>query len=341
MQKNLVLLKILDILKNESDADHTFSQKQIQEKLAAEYGMSVYRKTVKRNLDKLLEAGFELEYTEVPRKNSNGEESSILTDWYISRDFTDAELRLLIDGLLFSKNIPSGDCKRLVEKLTSLSNRYFKARMKHIAVMPQSMPESNSLFFTIEILDEAIEQGKKVSFHLARFGADKKLHKVQNKAGSVREYTVSPYQMAAVNSRYYLIGNTDPYENVSHYRLDGICDIQLLDEPATPMEKVKGLESRLQLDKYMAEHLFMYSGESVQVTLKADKSMIGAILDWFGMDVRFSGETGETIIANLKVNEQAMLYWAKQYSEYVEVLKPESLREKLRVAATEMQEKYK
>jgi predicted DNA-binding transcriptional regulator YafY len=341
MLTNLVLLNILDILKNESDADHKFSQKQIQEKLSAEYGMNVDRKTVKRNLDKLLDAGFELEYTEVPRKDVHGEESNILTDWYLNRDFTDSELRLLIDGLLFSKNIPSGDRKALAEKLTGLSNRYFKTRMNHITVMPENMPENNKLFLTIEILDEAIEQKKKVSFHFARFGADKKLHKAQKKDGSVMEYVVSPYQMAAVNSRYYLICNTDPHENVSHYRLDAICDIKLLEESAKPMEKVKGLENRLSLASYIDEHLYMYSGESVQVSFKADKSMIGAILDWFGMAVRFLEETDETIIASLKVNEQAMLYWAKQYSDYVEVLKPKSLRDKLREAASKMCEKYK
>ena len=53
--------------------------------------------------------------------SQNGEkelvESYILSDFYLVRDFTDAELRLLIDSLLFSKHIPHNQCKRLIEKI--------------------------------------------------------------------------------------------------------------------------------------------------------------------------------------------------------------------------------
>jgi predicted DNA-binding transcriptional regulator YafY len=341
MQSNLALLNILKILKTESDVDHKFSQKQIQEALEKEYGMKVDRKTVKRNLDKLLEAGFDLEYTEFNRKDKNGEDNSVMTDWYLNREFDDSELRLLIDGLLFSKHVPYEQRKELIEKLAGLSNRHFKKRMGHICLMPDNMPVNDQLFLTIEVLDEAISMGCKVSFQYTRYGADKKRHEILNSEGGVREYIVSPYQMVAANSRYFLICNTDPHENVSHYRLDGIYNIDLLDEPAKAMEKVEGLKNRLQLSSYMAEHLYMYSGEGVQVAFKAKKTMIGAILDWFGMDVSFSDETAEDITVRLKVHEEAMLYWAKQYSDYIEVLKPESLREKLRLAADEMLRKYK
>ena len=34
------------------------------------------------------------------------EENELWSDYYLKREFTDGELRLLIDGLLFSKHIP-------------------------------------------------------------------------------------------------------------------------------------------------------------------------------------------------------------------------------------------
>lgn len=39
-------------------------------------------------------------------KTGELEESYILSDFYLSREFTDGELRLLIDSLLFSQHIP-------------------------------------------------------------------------------------------------------------------------------------------------------------------------------------------------------------------------------------------
>ena len=99
-------MNILDILRRYSDADHRLSQKDIIEILQTEYDMVADRKAIKRNLMNLIDFGYRLEYSESIRQNKSGEEEVIYTDWYLSRDFSDAELRLLIDSLLFSKHIP-------------------------------------------------------------------------------------------------------------------------------------------------------------------------------------------------------------------------------------------
>ncbi len=41
----------------------------------------------------------------------------------------------------------------------------------------------------------------------AEYGIDKKLYPRKNDDGTVKSYTVSPYQMVATNGRYYLICN--------------------------------------------------------------------------------------------------------------------------------------
>ena len=102
----MLILNILDILKKYSDAEHRLSQKTIADILEQEYSMKVDRKAIKRNLLHLIDFGYDCEYTEVPRMGKNGEEEIVCTDWYLNREFTDPELRLLIDSLLFSKHIP-------------------------------------------------------------------------------------------------------------------------------------------------------------------------------------------------------------------------------------------
>ena len=75
-------------------------------------------------------------------------------------------------------------------------------------------------FYTIDVLDEAISKGKKVSFIYNSYGTDKKLHPKRE-----REYVINPYQMVATNGRYYLICNYDKYDTLSNYRIDRITGI--------------------------------------------------------------------------------------------------------------------
>jgi predicted DNA-binding transcriptional regulator YafY len=90
----------------------------------------------------------------------------------------------------------------------------------------------------------------------------------------------------------------------------------------------------------MAEHIYMFAGESVAVKFRAAKGIVSEIIDWFGSDVSFSNDTGETVDVRVTANEQAMVYWALQYGQYVEVLEPVGLRERVRDTAVAMVEKY-
>jgi predicted DNA-binding transcriptional regulator YafY len=262
------------------------------------------------------------------------EENIILSDFYLIRNFEDAELRLLIDSLLFSKHIPYNQCKDLVKKLEGLSSRYFHAHIKHICTMTETLPQNPELFLTIELLDEAISDGKKVSFSYLEYGTDKKQHRRLCPDGTVREYIVSPYQMAAKEGKYYLICNYDKYEDISNYRIDRIADVKILEEPVKPFETLEGAEKgRLNLAKYMAEHIYMYSSENTRVKFRIKKDWVSDIIDLFGMDVRFSDETEDRVTVTARVNELAMKQFAKNYAPDVIVLEPEWLREEVREEA--------
>lgn len=71
---------------------------------------------------------------------------------------------MLIDSVLFSGHIPHSQRKELVEKLESLSSKYFRSHMKHVLTVPDNLPENPQLFLNIELLGEAIYEGRKVSF---------------------------------------------------------------------------------------------------------------------------------------------------------------------------------
>lgn len=334
--KKLLIMNILDILKRYTDVDHRLTQKEIAEILKKEYDMAVDRKAIRRNILNLIDCGYNIEYSETIRmvpntKTGVPEESYIWSDFYLVRDFTDGELRLLIDSLLFSTHIPYSQCKSLVGKLESLSNIYFRSRVKHIAKMPEHKEDNKQLFLNIELLDEAISHNKKVSFHYLEYGTDKKLHKKTRPDGSVREYVISPYQMAAREGKYYLICNFDKYDDISNYRIDRITDIQILESRSKPFESLKWANGRtLDLHEYMKEHPYMYASENIRAKFRIVRPMISDVLDLFGSDLRFSDETETLVTVTVTANEMAVEHFAKSFAPDVEILEPESLRQKLR-----------
>lgn len=343
--KKLLILNILDILKRYTDADHRLSQKGIADILKNKYNMTADRKAIRRNLLNLMDCGYEIEYSEtirmVPGKDGNLEENYIWSDFYLKRAFDDSELRLLIDSLLFSKHIPYSQCKALVEKLEGLSNIYFRSRIKHIARMPEDKTDNKQLFYTIELLDEAISKKRKVSFKYIEYGTDKKIHMKKRPDGTEREYIVSPYQMAAKEGKYYLICNFDKYNDISNYRLDRIRELQILDEPLKPFESLKWANGKsFDLAMYMKEHPYMYSSENIRVKMRIVKPMITDMIDIFGKDIAFSDEDETGVNVSVYASETATEQFAKSYAPDVIVLEPQDMANRIKESMERSMRQY-
>lgn len=321
--KKMLNMYILEVLKKYSDSDHHLKQQDIIDIIRRDYGIEVERKAISVNISRLVEFGYD-----IVRQNG----------YYLrEREFDDSELRLLVDSVLFSKNIPTTQAKDLIEKLQRLSSTYFSLKVKHVANLNAMEHTSNKQFFyNIELLDEAIENGLQVRFMYNKYGEDKLLHPRKDE-----KTLFNPYQMVASNGKYYVIGNVDKYSEASYYRLDKISDIEvLLDRPAKPMSKVKGLENGLNLPKHMAEHIYMFSGKSKKVVFKIDKSRLDDVVDWFGTDFRIRKATSTYYLIGVDVNTNAMYYWALQYGKYAEIVSPPELRDQLRETVSEMYDRY-
>ena len=98
----------VDILKYYSDFNY----------LEKDYGILIERKAVGRNISLLKEAGIEIEFDK---------RGTYLSGQLIS----DSELHLLIDSILASKHISQNQSKSLIDRVASLSNKYFKKHIKN------------------------------------------------------------------------------------------------------------------------------------------------------------------------------------------------------------------
>ncbi len=333
--KKAIILYILQILQRYTDAEHTMTQQQIMEKLRNEYGLDVNRATVRRNLSDLIDAGYNIQYTEVVRSQRSRatgqtEENVIYTDLYYEHDFTEPELHMLIDGLLFSRSVPYKQRRQLIDKLGRLSSVHFNRRMNHVHCMSADSPQNPELFHTIDILDEAITTGRQVRITYNFYGTDFKLHPSRNEAGQPRRQTLNPYQLVASEGRYYLICNNDHYDTVSNYRVDRITDIEILETPVKPKGQVLGLEDGLNLQDYVYQNLNMFSSEAENVEFVISRNSVSLVIDFFGKHISFHEREDGQISCRLLVNTEAMKHWAVQYANLVRVTAPEHLVEAVR-----------
>ena len=212
--KKMLNILILQILKDFSDDDHHLTQQEIIRKLRAEYGVEkVDRRTVRDNVQSLVDMGYDIE--------NEGEDGYYMT----MREFDDAELRILIDSVLFSKTISDTAAKRLIEKLRSFGNIYFDTKVSHVKPTPALVrTENKSVLYNVSAINDAMDQKKKITFRYNRYGTDFKMH------DQGKQYVMNPYQMVASNGQYYLLGNIDKYDNVSYFRIDKMSSVDIMEE---------------------------------------------------------------------------------------------------------------
>lgn len=310
--KKLALLRILQILHKYSDLQHPLTQEKIAHYLDSEYGIVIERKAISRNISLLMDADVEIGHCR--------------DGYYLkTREFEDTELKLLVDSILCNQNITAKHSADLIEKLCKLSNKYFRSHVKNIyAVKDWNKSDNSALFFNIEMIDMAINEGKQVQYDYNKYGKDKKLHK-----SSFQRAT--PYQLILHNQRYYLMGYSEYWGNMIFHRLDRITNIKIYDAPAYPLKKVPGYESGIDYKKISTTMPYLHSDKPERVEMLADAWVIDQVVDWFGKDLAVrETDDPEKIIISLWANPYAMSLWALQYVNYIEVISPAHLRTKIR-----------
>lgn len=320
--KKMLNMLILEILQKYSDENHALTQQEIIRLLKQNYAMECDRRSVKNNVLSLQEMGYDISMEKGYR--------------LMSRDFDDSELRILIDSVLFSKSISTRQAKGLIEKIRDHASNYFNAKVSHVCNLPDLPRTANKqAMYALDAINDAISEKRKISFVYNEMGTDFKLHPTRKEP-----FIVNPYQIVANNGRFYIIANYDKYENIIHFRVDKMTDVRVLEEKAKPMKQIPELKDGLNLPKHMAEHMYMFSGESVPVKLETTEDMMQELVDWFGSDFRVEKIGEGRIRARVVCNQKAMRFWALQYGPYVEVVEPTELRNLIRDDVKLMSKKY-
>lgn len=322
--KKIVVFYVLKILQEYSDSNHLMSYRQIVEKLNDRYGIRPDVKSIAKNIETLNEAGYEI--------IKNGYKGCYLAD----RDFENGELMYLIDAVNSSNSIAPNQAKDLINKLTKNVSKYEKKKFTSVQKVDTfSKSRNKELFYVIELLAEAIEKGKKVTFNYNEYKPTKELK--QRIAG--KEYLINPYFMVNSRGKYYLVCNYDKYNDISNYKIECISNVKILEDNVKSIKSLNDMQN-FNVKNYIKEHIYMTFGNSVNATISLSSSKyINDVIDWFGDDISITMKDDKPIVS-MKANEQALIYWALQYGEHIEVLKPQETREKIKQSLCEIMKKY-
>lgn len=319
-KKKLLPIYILKILHKYSAENHKLTQSEIISYLQNEYDLIVERKAVSRNLSILEQSGYDI----ITTKNGT---------YLNEREFTTSELQLLIDGVMSSRYINEPHSCELVEKLSKLSNKYFIPHIKNIyALKDFSKTDNLELFLNIEIIDEAIDQEKQISVTYNKYGLDKKMHPSST-------MILNPYQFILHNQRYFLMAYNEKYHNMGFYRLDHITNTAILNKRRTDIHSIPGYTHGINYKDLSQSRPYMFSDKTVQVCFLTEEWMVDQIIDWFGKEIQIQKKE-DKIYVTLNVSPKAMEYWAMQYASFIDVIAPQSLRNKIKNNLKDALNKY-
>lgn len=272
--------------------------------------------------------------------------------------FSFDELNKLAEAVLFLRNIDEKEKEKLIRKLQTLSSVNYPKYSPYISETTGKISTNISGLFedsrvdefvvreNLNVIQHAIEAGNgagcKIAFHFNGYNEKKELVSRKNASGELMTYIVNPYHVIVYNGKYYLICSTEPYDNVSFYRIDLMSDItdktkvSVLDsetrvsEKRKPKRQVKGLPLEWNdktASQFQTEHMYMFYGEPCKIRLKIDKERYTLLHDYFGNNYTFRRHIDE-VWDEVEVTcvPKAMEAWAMQCSDYVEVLSPAELR---------------
>ena len=232
-----------------------------------------------------------------------------------------------------SKSISGKHAQSLALKVSKLLSVYQRKKYNYVYKSAEvNRTDNNDLFYNIEIIQEAIENNKKISFKYKKPYIEKENRKTP--------YVVNPYFLINSQGRYYLVCNYDYYDEISNYKLEFIKDIKILDEARKPIRKLNNYANDINITKYINEHFYAFGKKTVNATLKLSSENAAIyVLEWFGSSAKIY-KKGDTFYADLSANEMALIYWCLQYGENVELVSPADTRQKIKNTLNDICKKY-
>ena len=311
------LLKIMELLKNETDEDHPISRQTLCDRLN-EMGISSNVRTLSKDIAVLNEFGYEI-ISEM-RKHERY--------YYVGdRNFSLPEVRILIDSVEAANFITEKKTKELTSRVIRLCGKHEAEELKHSFIEFNTTKLDNEhIYYLVLELERAIREKKCVSFHY--FDLDyrhKKVFRKDENTGGRKTYLLEPIGLVCNEDNYYLIACNPRHEsNPGNYRVDRIEKVQVLDTPVSDV----ALGHAKNIPELKKQMFKMFQGEPRSVTLKFDQSLLNPVFDKFGKKCKIEKNPDGTCTLTQDVMISPVFFgWLFQYGDKMTILSPDDVRD--------------
>lgn len=309
--QKIKLLKLVELLRQETDEDHPMRTGVICDRLRA-MNITCDRRTLHKDMKMLNEHGYEVMKEMIDHELA----------YYISdRSFSIPELKILIDAVQAAGFITEKKSVELIDKIADLGGSHRAELLKSNIVRFNNRKHSNeSIYYSVGFLEEAIQHNRKVIFRY--FDLDEKGEKIYRRDG--HHYVVEPIGLVYNEDNYYLVCYSAKHNSTANYRVDRMDSVEVIEENITG-------EARVLRDNVavMTESSFkMFGGQAVKAELEFDDGLIGAVYDKFGEDTAMQRTAEHTITATVDVQVSPTLFgWLFQFGNKMSIISPSSLKE--------------
>lgn len=307
------LVKILEILRQETDEQNPISRMDLRNRLC-EMGYITDPRTLSLDIAQLNEDGFEI------MSAQKGHEKVYYVE---DRNFSDPELIIMIDAIQAASFVTEKKTEELTSKIANLGGRHKAAIMKMNMVRFNNRKHSNeSIYYSVGFLKEALQKKSKVSFKY--YDLNEKGEKVFRKN---KRYVVEPLSLIYNEDNYYLVCYSSKYNNLCNYRVDKMDNLDIEKEPIS--KEAKKVMKDIRMDKYTEQIFKMYGGKTTEVILEFNEPLISVVFDKFGEGTRMIRTKENKIKTNVSVQVSPTFFgWIAQFGNDMKILKPDTVRKK-------------
>lgn len=322
--QKLKMLYLAKIFFEETDDEHYLTMPQIIDKLA-DCGVNADRKTLYLDFEELRRFGFDI---------ISFKEGRDCFYHLGSRNFELAELKLLVDSVQAAKFITDKKSKELIKKLESLVSKHEGKQLQRQVVISGRVKTMNeSIYYNVDKLHEAIGSDVQIHFRYYRWNVNKEMELRRDGAW----YQVSPWSLMWDDENYYLVAYDAEDHKIKHYRVDKMLQISVTDTRREGKEAYRGFD----VPRYTKSLFGMYGGEETKVTLEAENSMVGIMIDRFGKDIFITpvDENHFRTVVNVAVSNQ-FLGWIMALGDGVKIVSPASVVEQMKAEIRRLARQY-
>lgn len=307
--RKVKLLKLLEVLQQNSDEQHPMPTSEILAHLS-QLEIPCDRRTLAQDIATLNDLDYEIMTTSVGHEKA----------YYVGeRNFSIPELKILIDAVHASSFIPAGKSEELISKIASLAGSHRAEVLTRGMVCFNTRKHSNDkIFYNVNELKNAILRKKQATFRY--FDLNEQGEKIYRR--DAQHYVVEPVALVFNEDNYYLTCYSARHDSTVNYRVDRMDSVEVLDEGCCE----KAVALREQVATYTGQAFKMFSGETADLVLEFDRSLIGAVYDRFGEGTKMMTTSDTKCIASVKVQVSPVFWgWLFQFAGQMRILSPSHL----------------